>query len=91
MLDRLRNAGEAQKRWTANGRVDPGRSIAGRTAAGPGVREQATGLEQRYLQALDAGEAPGAEGSREPALGLRVCRCGNEIVRDSYGIDGTTG
>jgi len=39
------------------------------------------------LQALDAREDPDAERSREPALRLRVCRCGDEIVRDWYGID----
>jgi len=40
------------------------------------------------LQALDAREDPDAERSREPALRLRVCRCGDAIVRDWYGIDG---
>lgn len=39
------------------------------------------------MQALDAREDPDAERSREPALRLRVCRCGDEIVRDWYGID----
>lgn len=40
------------------------------------------------MQALDAREDPDAERSREPALRLRVCRCGDAIVRDWYGIDG---
>jgi hypothetical protein len=52
------------------------------------VVEQASDLEKRYLQALEVGEAPGVEGSREPALGLWVHRCGDAIVRHWYGIDG---
>lgn len=51
--------------------------------------EQASDLEKRYLEALGFGEDPGVEQSGEPALGLRVRRCGDAVVRHWYGIDGS--
>ncbi len=87
MSDRLRNTGEtAGDERQMDAWIQAVRSLLeGRLDL---VFEQASDLEKRHLQALDTGEDPGAEGSREPALGLRVHRCGDAIVRHWYGIDG---